>query len=49
MSVYKIHVRDQNGPVYVVAEGATPLLSFYETLKTNESYQSKTSSCKDFS
>ncbi|XP_077302635.1 transmembrane protein sting isoform X2 [Arctopsyche grandis] len=38
-SVYKIHVRDQKGPMYVAAEGATPLLTLFETIKNDGVHQ----------
>jgi hypothetical protein len=36
-SVYKIQNRDSPGaqPVYVVAEGATPLKTYYDVIKMN--------------
>jgi hypothetical protein len=36
-SVYKIRNRDSSGeqPIYVVAEGATPLKTFYDVIKMN--------------
>jgi hypothetical protein len=47
-SVYKLRNRDSSGeqPMYVVAEGATPLKTLYDVIKMNPKMSSEYRYCK---